>query len=340
MPDIPKRLYGPAPVYLASGKTMYTVPPETTTFIRDITFTNADTTNREIRVSIGDLSDVEKRVFDYTVTAGTTYSFRGLWVMNENEYIQGQQITAIAPVAASAATGTGGAASSISTGAWTPSADTLYLLGVAWVKTDAPDAISSITGNGTWTVVPNADGVTSGSVAATNDIRLSVYYWYSSAAGGSATTTVNFGGVNQAASVLSIGSVSAVSRTGTSGAYASVPIIQSANNVDLAAPGSTNSGLAVTLADALTGGVTIMFQARATSSTSTAPTGYTSAANNTVAAVTLNYYYVTTPPASSATVPANTWSASNTTLRAAAAVELAPAPSSTVNLMINGVEVT
>lgn len=342
MTDIPKRLAGPKAVNLANASTIYTVPSRTKTFVRDVTFTNTASVDILMRIGFGSLSTVENRVFDLTIPQKNTFSFRGLWVLDEGEIISAQQVTATAPVGANVANGTGTAATTCVTGAWTPAADTLYILTTAYTKTDAPDTISSITGNGTWTLI---NGTTTGSVAAVQDHRSAAYYWYSSAAGSNATTTVTYGGT-EALSRTVIDSITNVFRTGTSNQWPTYLPIQSVVNQD-SATSATASGLTATLSTALGGGYVVGWNAKSqavnAADTSTAPTGYTEIAdvNHTDGAansMALTTYLITTPPATSTTVGANTWSTSRTIVRTAGAFELAPA--NFVNVMVNGVEVS
>lgn len=341
MPDKPLRLYGPASVGSLVAQTLYTAPsqPPTTTFIRDITFANITSSNIQMRMSIGSLSAIDNRVFDFTVPASDTYSFRGLWILAPGDLIQAQQITLVNTAPTNAViNGSAVDATSFTTAAWTPAAATLYLLSFTNNKTDAPDVISAITGNGTWTSIATA---TSGSVAAKIDERLSMFYWYSSAAGSSATTTIDFGGGNtQLVGQWSIdGYTNVYFGDFTPTAFPTVPIVQSATAVDTVAPASTASGLATTFAAALTGGLVHVAQSRqvTAATTSTPPTGFTELTDlSTGSENNLTTYYRL--DATSTTNAANTWSGATTNLRASIAAELVS--SSNVNIMINGIEVS
>lgn len=341
MPDKPLRLYGPLSVYLANAQTLYTTPsqPPTTTFIRDITFANTTSSNIQMRMGINSLTNVENRVFDFTVPASDTYSFRGLWILTSGDTILAQQITTTgtAPTNVTSSQSTTDA-TSFTTAAWVPAAATLYFLTCQNTKTEAPDVVSTITGNGTWTSLAT---VTTGSVAATIDDRLSMFYWYSSAAGSSATTTVNFGGVTQLSFNWSIdGYTNLFFGDYTSTTYPTLPVIQSATNNDSALPGASTAGLATTLGASLTGGIVYAAQGRVAvtgvTASSTPPSGFTELSD----AGNIEGHFTTygRVDATSSTQAANTWSTSLNALRTSISAELAT--TNVVNVMINGIEVS
>lgn len=345
MTDNAKRLLGPTAVDVANPGTYYTVPAKTKTFIRDVTFTNPTTTDIEMRMSIGAMSSPENKVFDFTVPQLDTYSFRGLWIMDETEIIQLQQVT-IPTVTWTSVVGVADstAGTTLLSGNWTPAADTLYILTIAFATATGTETISSLTGNGTWTQITNT---TSGDTAGDNDSRLASYYWYSSSAGTLAQTTVTLSG--NVIGVVNIDSVSGVYKTGTSNNYPTYLPVQSATNSDsTVSSGSTASGLGVTFGSALRGGILFGANARATNTnsgeTSTPPTGFTELSDRTAntggvaPACDLTTYAVTTPPATTTTFAgANTYSTARTGGRNAVAIEFAP--SGVVNVMVNGIEV-
>lgn len=333
MTDTAKRVFGPGPAYVSSGRTLYTVPRATKFFFRDATFVNLSATSQTVRMSIGDIATRDNRIFDKVIAGNTTYSYPvGLWVIDENEYIQAQQVTSTTPTATSATTGTAGFASSVVSGSWTPAADTLYFLAIeASLSTGATYDVSSITGNGTWTQIFNQ------TCSGTGDFgRILLYRYYSLNAGASATTTVNWAGT-QSGSQLAIFSVSGIYKTGSGlPLYATIPVLQSATAGDSSSPASTNLGLTPDLASALTGGIIVGVQMKTAANTSTPPTGYTEIFDVSTNG-SFTGYIITTPPGADP-LPANTWSVSNTNVRAAGTIELAIIPD--INFMVNGVEVS
>jgi len=336
MTDNARRLYGPDMVYVANPLTLYTVPslPPTKAFIRDITFTNPTSVDIQMRMWINSATPTA-RIVDFTVPAGDTYPFRGLWVLASGESLLARQVTAGTGVSLANVNTATTTSITLSSPVWTPAANTLYLLTVATQAADAPPSVSSISGNGTWTAIGTT---TSGSVAAANDIYMASYYWFSASAGSNASTTVTLTGTPTAAAMVIDSATGVFFGDFVPPALPTVPILQSATSVDTSTPASTVSGLTVGLGS-LSGGVLHYASARVTGSatTSTPPTGFTELADVSASGVlTLdtNYRAVGT----SATVGPNTFSASSTALRAAVALELAQ--STVVNVMVNGVEVS
>lgn len=352
MTDIPYRVYGPQPLNGGLGETLYTAPPGTNKFfIRDLTFTNIDSTNVvHVHVSIGDITNPSKRVLDQDMTAATSTFVRPLWLLDAGETLQGLQIgtgTTWRPTLTSVATiGTGTDGTSAVTGLWTPAATTVYLLiahsGVASGTTALTP--SSITGNGTWTAITG--GSTTSTVASAVNGSVAAYWFYSSAAGSSATTTVNYASTQHSFDVRIFSVANTYSGTAAVPPWTAtaVPYLQAVAAADSTAPASTNQSKTVTIAATQTGSVTYHHGRFGSNSTSTATTGFTeitdtglSDVSGSVASYDVVSEYVTAPPWTSTTVGPSTYSTSTTNSRVGLAIEWVPA--NWVNCMVSGIEV-
>jgi hypothetical protein len=349
--DIPFRVFGPAPLNGGAGEVLFTARPGTSKFfIRDISLTNTSSAANDIRVrmSVGGITDLSNRVVDRAISFNSDNFIRPLWLLDENETLEGLQVIAGAASSPTLAapftvlqTGTDGTA--FTNTAWTPAANTLYLLAQANGVASGTTALnpSSITGNGTWTLINQ----TTSTVAAARNIGMSIWWFYSSATGSSATTTINFAST-QHSCLLNIFSVANVFPGGTAvppWTSTATPVIQSATAADSVAPGAGTDSKTVTLT-ALQAGLVIYWCGRAINGTAVAPTGFTEGGDlsitdvsGSVGSAQAELSSVTTPPHTSTTVGPATFSTSTADARAAIAFELVPA--GWVNCMVSGIEV-
>jgi hypothetical protein len=325
---------------------MYTAPGGTQKFfVRDLTFSNLGPSAVRVRMSIGDITNPSKRLVDQDIAANTTTSLRPLWLLDAGETLQGVQLvnTAMTVTAVSSVSTTSDGAFYDSV-AWVPAANTMYLL--VFHNTDqlsqgAPEFPTSITGNGTWTLINQVASSVGGGA---DNIATSAYYWYSTAAGASASTRVNFATTQGAirGSVFSVTNVYAGTAAVPPWTSSAVPIIQSAAAADTTAPASTNQSVAVTLPSTIQTGYVFHVHGRVDASAAvTPPTGWTEDLDMNISDGTspiegaLNH--ITTPPFTSQTPTAGTYTTSLTTARTAIAWEMIP--SSFVNCMASGIEV-
>lgn len=349
MTDVPLRFYGPQPVNGNTGETLYTVDARAQkAFIRDVSLTNVGTASVRVRISVGSISDPSKRVVDQDITTGQPTFLRPLWLLDAGETLQGLQATPTmsASIGANVANISSATdATSYSTAAWIPAANTLYFLTVSNGTASGTTALnpSSITGNGTWTLVNQ----TTSTVAAAVNVGVAVYWWFSSAAGSSATTTVNFSSTQHSctAAIYPITSVYNGTTSVPPWTGSATPIVQSAVAADTTAPASTTDSKIVTLATLQTG-VVFYFVSKAgpAPGTVTSITTYTEGneqvmtdGTGSVASHTSEIEVVTNPPAPSATIGPAAYAASTTNARASVAWEVVP--SNFVNCMVSGIEV-
>jgi len=356
MTDVPFRVFGPAPLDAVTGNTLYTAPAGAQKFfIKDITLSNLDPTNAvHVHMSLGSISDPSKRIVDQNVTAATSTFLRPLWLMDAGETLQGLQTF----VAGSEATithvvnnaGSGTDTTAYATSAWTPAANTLYLLVVLNGVVSGTTALnpSSISGNGTWTLINQ----TTSTVATARNLGVAAYYFYSSTAGSSATTTVNFASTQHScfAHITSLPTIYSGASAVSPWTSSATPIIQSAVAADTVAPGSTSNSATVTLGATPQTGYVFYLAGRCDAqnggSASTAPSGFTEGATSdyafndltgNLADLTGDLSSVTDPPWTSATVGPATLGTATTDARASIAWEMVP--SGFVNCMVSGIEV-
>jgi hypothetical protein len=350
MSDTAERVFGPAPLNGNAGSTLFTLTRSGASinkfFIRDITLTNTTPTANDIRVrmSIGSISDSSKRIVDQLVSIGTATYLRPLWLLDETETLQGLQIMSTPPTITNRATWSSGTdATAYASTSWTPALNTMYVLyEVNGKDAGTPANPSSISGNGTWTLIDQ----TFSSVAAVDNVGISAWYFYSTSAGAAGTTTVNFGvtqhsiggGIFEVSNAWS-GSAAVPPWTSTA-----TPIIQSAVAADTVAPGSTASSKTVTFGSTpQTGWV---FHACATAGAGVAswtpPVGFTENQDTGVNDITGSIAsheeelsFVTVPPHASTTVGPATASAATTQSRATVAWEMVPG--GWVNCMVTGI---
>jgi hypothetical protein len=349
--DIPFRVFGPAPLNGGAGEVLFTARAGTSKFfIRDITLTNTSAAANDIRVrmSVGSITDLSNRVVDRAISFDTDNFIRPLWLLDESETLEGLQVIAGAassPTLAAPFTILQSAtdATSYTNTAWTPAANTLYLLAQVNGVASGTTALnpSSITGNGTWTLINQ----TTSTVAAARNVGVSIWWFYSSATGSSATTTVNFASTQHACSfnIFSVANVFSGNTAVPPWTSTATPIIQSAVAADTVAPGASTDSKTVALT-ALQSGLVIYWCARAINSTTVAPTGFTEGgettvndASGSVGSHTAELSSVTIPPHTSTTVGPATFSTSTADARASVAFEIVPA--GWVNCMVSGIEV-
>lgn len=355
MTDIPFRVYGPQAMNSGLGEVMYTAPTGTSKFfIRDLTFSNINT-NSAVRVvcTLGSAQDPSKRVIDQTIATSTATSIRPLWLMDAGETLQGfQVITALAP-GTTATTGlleSGTDTTAYTLAAWTPAANTTYILiqnnGVASGTTALNP--SSITGNGSWTLINQ----TTSTVAAAANQGLSAWWWDSTTAGSSATTVVNFASTQHSFTgiILSVQNILRPPVAVAPWTTTATPVLNSAVAADTTAPGSTASSLPVTLGAIQTGYAFYLTSRVGSTTTTTPPTSFTEAADRTVAdgtgsiaQMTMELSTVTTAPWTSPTLGPATFATSTTGARASVGWEMVPGQAngtpSWVNCMVSGIEV-
>lgn len=353
MTDVPFRVYGPQPLNAGAGETLYTAPAGTQKmFIRDITLTNLNSSSVTVRMSVGSITDPSKRVVDQAITTGTPTFLRPLWLLDSGETLQGLQVvpSSTALTTTAGVLSSGNDASAYSTAAWIPAANTMYLLfqtnGVASGTTALNP--SSITGNGSWTLVNQ----TTSTVATAVNQGVSVWWWFSTTAGSSAATTVNFASNQHSctASIASITNVYAGTVAVSPWTSSATPIVQSAVSADATAPASTNLSKTVSLA-ALKTGLVVYYCSRVGDNQNVAPpTDYTEGedrslldATGSVASISSETSRITTPPASSTPIGPATFGSSTTGARASVAFELVPGIAAGapgwVNCMVSGIEV-
>jgi hypothetical protein len=349
--DIPLRVYGPAPLDGVNGSTLYTAPSSAEkTFIRDITFGLVGTTSTNVKLSIGSINDLGKRVVDTSITTSNApYFLRPLWLMDAGETLQGiQTITTVpTPTAAASVVTSGTDTTAYASGNWTPTANTLYLLVVANGVASGTTALnpSSITGNGTWSLITQ----TTSTVASARNIGIAAYYWYSSVGGTLGTTTVNYAST-QHSNVFGIWSI-ANTASGTVATppwtSSATPVIQSAVAADTVAPGASSNALTVTMPNALQTGQVFFFgtKTNTTGAASTPATNFTEFQDygfndltGSIASISGTLDYVTAPPWTSTTVGTGaSVGASDTNARASLAFELVP--TGFVSCMVSAIEV-
>lgn len=354
MTDIPYRVYGPQPLNAGAGETLYTAPTGTSKFfLRDLTFTNTSGAGITVRCTLGDIASPGKRVVDQSIPTGNPTSLRPLWLMDAGETLQGLQVISTAPVttATGSTLASGTDATSYTLPAWTPSANTMYLLcqtnGVASGTTALNP--SSITGNGTWT---NINQTTSTVSAATN-IGVSAWWWFSTNAGSNATTVVNFASTQHSfvGAIYSVTNIYAGTVAVPPWTSSATAIIQSAVAADTTAPGSTTSSKTVTLATVPQAGYAFYYAARATIGTPvTPPSGFSENReaqiddlSGSAGPAVEEMSTVTTPPWTSATLGPCTFTTATTAARASIGWEMVPGGTAGaagwVNCMISGIEV-
>jgi hypothetical protein len=352
MTDIPFRVYGPAPLNGGLGSTLYTAPSGTSKFfIRDLTFSNIGTSAITSKVSIGDITSNSNLVVNQSVAANSTASIRPLWLIDAAETLQGLQTLTSVPTLA-LATGAQIISGTDSTSkiipAWTPAANTMYILTAVNGVASGTTALnpSSITGNGTWTLINQ----TTSTIASDTNVGVAAYWWYSTSAGSSATTTVNWASTQHsgACSIFSVANAYPGTAAVSPWTSAATPIVQSAVAADTTLPGSTNQTKIVTLSALQTGMVFYLTGRCETGAgvTTTEPTGFTEPTSadwqlddgvGTAADLAGNLTYVTSPPWTSTTVGPGTFLFARDDSRASIAWEMIP--SGFVNCMVSGIEV-
>jgi hypothetical protein len=352
MTDVPFRVYGPQPLNGGVGETMYTAPSGTSKFfLRDISLTLVGSSTVRVKMNLGDITVPGKRVVDNDVTTANSPLFiRPLWLMDAGETLQGFQSLSAAgstPTLTQAATGTTAIdGTSVSTGAWTPAATTMYLLVAKSGVASGTTALnpSSITGNGTWTAITG--GSTTSTVPTAINGGIATYWFYSSSAGSSATTTVNFASTqhNMGVWIFSVANVYAGTVAISPWTSTTVPYAQAASAADSSAPASDSLSKVVTLGALQTGIVTYHHMRMSGLVSSTPPGNYTEisdaqmpdASGSLAPAITAEAYRNPTPETSTSIGPA-TYNAGSTAARVAVAIEWVPA--GFVNCMVSGIEV-
>lgn len=346
MTDVPFRVYGPQPLNAGLGETMYTAPAGTQKFfIRDVTFSNIGTSAIRVKSSIGSITDLSKRIIDQDIAANSTTSIRPLWLLDANEILQGLQVS-IVPVSTVTtgilSSGTDGTA--YVTAAWTPAANTMYVLVQANGVASGTTALnpSSITGNGSWTLINQ----TTSTVAAARNTGVSAWWWYSSAAGSNATTTVNFSSTQHSAviAILSVTNIYPGTAAVPPWTGSATPITQSAVAADTTAPASTTASKTVTLPSAIQTGLTFYYAVKTANTTTTPPSSMTENDDRnindvagSVCSLVCEFSTVTTPPFVGTTLGPATFATNDTESRASIGFEMVP--SGWVNCMVSGIEV-
>jgi hypothetical protein len=351
--DIPFRIFGPAPLNAGVGETMYTAPPGTSKFfIRDITLTNISAAANDVRIrmSIGDINDLSNRVVDQLISIGTPTFIRPLWLMDAQETLQGLQASfALVPTMAPVASGTWSSATdntAYSTGSWTSTANTLYILAqINGVASGTTALNPTVSGKGTWTLVNQ----TTSTVAAATNGGVSAWWFYEGATpSANGTTTLTFGATQHSISgaIFSVANVHSGATAVPPWTSTATPVIQSAVAADTVAPGSGTSTKAVTLGTAIQSGHVFYVNGRfgTASATTTPPSGFTEARDDALADASGSSCplqgssnYVTTPPFTTTSTGTGAYSTSTADARVAVAFELVPA--GWVNCMVSGIEV-
>lgn len=347
MTDTPKRIFGPANVSAGLQQLLYTCPPKTKTFIRDITFANPSSQSVTVLLSIGSSATVANRIYNQTVAANSIYSFRGLWILDEGETIYARQTTGAGVTFTQTESGAqpnDGTTATNVTVSFT--ANTLYIAACYSAHATSGAAthqtlVNTVGDTGSWTKIGQGTGVAAG----THGVTLSLWYYIPTTTSSGSTTTLTVSATQHNFQMYQY-SVTGVALTTTDSSYATVPIVGSAFAGDAAAPASTALGYPVTITPS-GGGVLFVAQGRANgaAATSSPPTGYTELndsiatdAAGTVSQFNHTTFNTTTPPDTSGQSLQNTYSTSVTSARVGGVVELAPAANMT--MMINAVEVT
>lgn len=95
MPDVAKRLHGPAQLS-GTAATLYTAPIAVTTIVREVTVCNTTGSAATLYLSIGTDADGTRAFSGAEVAANTTVQLTCFWVLAAGEIIEGWSGTASA----------------------------------------------------------------------------------------------------------------------------------------------------------------------------------------------------------------------------------------------------